>query len=188
MRYSLSFRIWHWFNAMIIIGLLGTVFLRKTFLSWKTNSEIITNQLAAINLEIGADQAKIIAKAIRAEMWNWHIILGYGLALMVFYRIVLFFIDKSQQKSWSELNGHKKIVKLSYYLLYGVLLFITVSGFVIYFHDFLSLSSAKVHDVKEFHEFLYNFVLLFVPLHIAGVFIAENRDEKGIVSTMINGE
>jgi len=188
MQYSLAFRIWHWLNAIIVFGLLGTVFLRKTFLSWRTNSEIIINQLGMINIEITAEQAKVIAKAIRAGMWEWHIILGYGLAAMVLYRIILFFRDSSTKKYWSELNLHKKVVKISYYLFYAILLFMTISGFVIYFHEALGISSEKAHDIKEAHEFLYNFILVFVPLHIAGVFIAENRDEKGIVSTMISGE
>ena len=109
--------------------------MRKTFLSWRTNAEIIMNKLYAIGTEVTAEQAKVIAKAIRAGMWDWHIILGYGLALMIVYRILLFFIDTSTKKSWKELDTHKKIVKLSYYLLYGVLLFMTVSGFVIHFHE-----------------------------------------------------
>jgi len=188
MRYSLGFRVWHWFNAFVISGLLATVFLRKTFLSWRTNSEIIMNQLTAIDVEITATQAKIIAKAIRAGMWEWHIILGYALAFSLLYRIVLFFRDSSQKKLWSELDLHKKIVKVSYYIFYAVLFIMTVSGFVIYFHEVLGLSSEKAHDIKEVHEFLYNFILIFVPLHIIGVIIAENRDEKGIVSGMINGK
>ena len=188
MKYSLSFRIWHWLNAIVVFGLLGTVFLRKTFLSWRTNSEIIMSQLATIDIEITAAQAKVIAKAIRAGMWEWHIILGYALAFAMIYRIVLFFRDSSQKQSWSELDLHKKVVKISYYILYTILLFMTVSGFVIYFHDALGISSEKAHDIKEVHELLYNYILIFVPLHIVGVFIAENRDEKGIVSTMINGK
>jgi cytochrome b len=34
---------------------------------------------------------------------------------------------------------------------------------------------------------IFNAVLIFVPLHIIGVFIAENQDEKGILSNMVNG-
>jgi len=188
MQYSFAFRVWHWLNALVVLGLLGTVFLRKTFLSWRANSEIIINQLASIDITISAGQAKVIAKAIRAGMWEWHIILGYALAFAMIYRIVLFFRDSSQKQSWSELDLHKKVVKISYYILYAILLFMTVSGFVIYFHDALGISSEKAHDIKEVHELLYNYILIFVPLHIAGVFIAENRDEKGIVSTMINGK
>jgi cytochrome b len=37
------------------------------------------------------------------------------------------------------------------------------------------------------HELLYNALLIFVPLHIAGVFVADATEEEGIVSDMING-
>jgi Ni,Fe-hydrogenase I cytochrome b subunit len=80
MKYSASFRLWHWLNAFVVLGLLGTVFLRKTFLSWRENSEILMSKLSEFGVEITVEQAKILAKAVRAGMWEWHIILGYGLA------------------------------------------------------------------------------------------------------------
>ena len=70
MKYTLKFRIWHWLNAIVVLGLLATFFLRKTFLSWKTNSEIIMTKLSEFGVEITAAQAKVLAKAIRAEMWE----------------------------------------------------------------------------------------------------------------------
>ncbi|MDO8260706.1 MAG: cytochrome b/b6 domain-containing protein, partial [Candidatus Magasanikbacteria bacterium] len=91
MKYTLKFRIWHWLNAIVILGLLGTVFLRKTFLSYKANAEILMSKLSAMGTDIAVEDAKILAKAIRAGMWEWHIILGYALAFLVIYRIFLFF-------------------------------------------------------------------------------------------------
>jgi len=44
-KWRLDFRVWHWLNATVILGLLGTVFLRKTFLSWRTNSELIVQKI-----------------------------------------------------------------------------------------------------------------------------------------------
>jgi cytochrome b561 len=188
MKYSLQFRIWHWFNAFIILGLLGTVFLRKTFLSWRSNSELLIQQLSTFDINITQEQAKIVAKAIRAGMWEWHIILGYALAFFLLYRVVLFFVDSSQKSSFSSLTPHKKIVKLSYYLFYSLTFFMSVSGLVIHFYELLSLSQDTAHEIKEAHEFIYNFFLFFVPIHILGVIVAESRDEKGLISSMVNGE
>jgi len=84
-KWRFDFRVWHWIHAAVVLGLLGTVFLRKTFLSWRTNSELLTQKLSEINLEVTADQAKVLAKAIRAPMWEWHIILGYALAALLFF-------------------------------------------------------------------------------------------------------
>jgi len=188
-KWRLDFRIWHWVHAAVILGLLGTVFLRKTFLSWRTNSELLTQKLSEINLEVTADQAKMLAKAVRAPMWEWHIILGYALAALVLWRIILFF-TQSGKRSYQNIKKdsfHKKMVKLGYIGIYAILFFMTVSGFVIHFHEALGLTKDAAHDIKEIHELVYNAILIFAPLHIIGVFIAENQDEKGILSDMVNG-
>ncbi len=72
-KWNLSFRLWHWLHAAVILGLLGTVFLHKTFLSWRANSEILIQKLSGFGIDITAEQAKALAKAVRAPMWEWHI-------------------------------------------------------------------------------------------------------------------
>jgi Ni,Fe-hydrogenase I cytochrome b subunit len=62
-----------------------------------------------------------------------------------------------------------------------------VSGLMIHFYEALGLTKEGAHTIKEIHELVYNVILIFVPLHIIGVVVAENRDEKGIISEMING-
>ena len=188
-KWRLDFRIWHWVHATVILGLLGTVFLRKTFLSWRTNSELLTQKLAEIDLSVTADQAKVLAKSIRAPMWEWHILLGYALTALVIWRIVLFFTESGKQnyQNLASETLHKKMVKLGYIGIYVIILFMSISGLTIHFYEALGLSKDLAHDIKEVHELVFNAILIFVPLHILGVIIAENRDEKGIISDMING-
>ncbi len=188
MKYTLQFRLWHWLSALVILGLLGTVFLRKTFLSYKANAEILMTKLSEIGIEITKDQAVPLAKAIRDEMWEWHIILGYALAFLVLFRIYLFVKDTSLREKFASLSLHKKAVRSLYTLLYATLIFMSVSGFVLHFHQDLGLTKEITHTIKEMHELLFNFILFFVPLHIAGVVVADNKEERGIVSTMIHGK
>ncbi|RLA73203.1 MAG: cytochrome b/b6 domain-containing protein [Epsilonproteobacteria bacterium] len=152
MKYSFSFRVWHWVNALVILGLLGTVFLRKTFLSWRTNSELIVDKLFDMDIDITILQAKILAKAIRAGMWEWHIILGYALVALLAYRIYLYFNDDSKREPFFSLTLHKKAVKLLYYIFYTTLLFMAISGFIIYFYKELGMSRSLAHNIKEIHE------------------------------------
>jgi len=188
-KWSLNFRLWHWIHATVVLGLLGTVFLRKTFLSWRANSEILTTKLSSIDIAVTADQAKMLAKSIRAPMWEWHIFLGYALGALLVWRIALFFTQSGKQnyQNLSTETLHKKMVKIGYIAIYDVLAFMALSGYVIYFYETLGLTKETAHDIKEVHEFVYNAILIFVPLHILGVFIAENQDEKGIISDMVNG-
>jgi len=188
MKYTLKFRLWHWLNALVVLGLLSTVFLRKTFLSWRENSEILMAQLGKMGIEITKDQGTILAKALRAGMWEWHIILGYALAALVLFRVYLYFKDESVKEKFASLTLHKKGVKSLYYLLYATLFFMSVSGFVIHFYEEMSLTKEFAHDIKELHELIFYAVMYFVPLHIAGVIIADNTQEKGLISTMVNGK
>ncbi len=188
MKYTPLFRIWHWFNALVVLGLLGTVFLRKTFLSWRTNSEILMTKLSEIGIEITVEQAKMLAKAVRAGMWEWHIILGYALAFSIIFRIYLYFKDNSIRESFSSLDTHKKAVHSLYYLFYITLLFMSISGFAIHFHAELGFSKDFAHEIKDIHELVFNIIMIFTPIHIAGVIIADITNEKGIVSSMIHGK
>jgi cytochrome b len=83
---------------------------------------------------------------------------------------------------------HHKAVKLSYYVIYAILFFMSVSGLVIHFYQEFGMSKDFAHDIKEVHEFIAYALAIFVPMHIAGVFVADATDEKGLVSTMINGK
>ena len=188
-KWRLHFRIWHWVHAAVVLGLLGTVFLRKTFLGWRTNSELLSQKLSEMNLEVTTEQAKALATTIRAPMWEWHILLGYALAALLVWRILLFFTDsgKRNYQNCKEETLHKKIVKLGYIAIYGILIFMAASGLILHFHEALGLTEEGAHTLKELHELVYNAVLIFVPLHIIGVVVAETRDEKGITSDMIHG-
>ena len=188
-KWRLDFRAWHWIHATVVLGLLGTVFLRKTFLSWRTNSEILSEKLAEINVEVTLEQAKVLAKAVRAPMWEWHILLGYALVAILVWRMALFFTKsgKVNYVDFKKKSLHKKMVTLSYIGLYTVLIFMAITGLTIHFYELLGLSKEIAHDIKEIHELVFNAVLIFVPLHILGVVIAENRNEKGIVSDMLEG-
>jgi cytochrome b561 len=188
-KWRLDFRVWHWIHATVVLALLGTVFLRKTFLSWRSNSEILSQKLAEINLEVTTEQAKMLAKAIRAPMWEWHIVLGYMLIALLIWRMVLFFTQSGKQnyQNFKEKSLHKQMVILGYIGIYMVLIFMATTGLTIHFHELLGLTKEIAHDIKEIHEFVFTAVLIFVPFHILGVIIAENRDEKGIVSEMIYG-
>ncbi len=188
-KWSLSFRIWHWLHAFVVLGLLGTVFLRKTFLSWRANSEILAAKLSGMDIEVSSEQAKLLAKAIRAPMWEWHILLGYALAVLILARAALFFTQSGRANiiDISSASLHKKMVKIGYIGIYGILSIMAVSGLLMSFSEEIGLVEATVHTIKEFHELIFNAVWIFVLLHIVGVVIADNTNEKGIISDMING-
>jgi len=189
-KWRFDFRIWHWVNAVVVLGLLGTVFLRETFLNFKMTKEVIIQKLSELNIEATTEQIKALTRAITSPLWEWHIILGYALTALIIWRIALFFTQSGQQSflHLKQATLHKKIVKIGYVGIYMTLLFMTVSGLLLEFHKELGLSNALNESLEELHDLFYTVVLIFVPLHIIGVIVAEMKDEKGIISDMIHGK
>ncbi|AFY01089.1 cytochrome b/b6 domain-containing protein [Bdellovibrio bacteriovorus] len=199
----LSLRLWHWFNALVILGLLGTAFLRKSFLSWRTNAALIESKMQEAGAAITPDLAKDIAIGIRTPMWDWHYVLGFTLGGLMLVRVLvgIFAVKKcpathAAQSAWNlrkvpagqKANAlHYTIVKTGYALFYLVTVFMVVSGVVMYFKTELGISKEALNPVKEFHELMMWFFTAFVVGHILGLVIAENRQDKGLVSDMIHG-
>jgi len=182
--YSVELRLWHWLHAITVLGLLGTFFLRKTFLSWRANSEILMLKLAEFDITVTTEQAKVLAKTIRAPMWEWHIILGFIFATLLLWRLVM--IMKNGFDYNTE-DSHMKWVYRGYRVIYAILSFMAFSGLVMYFYQDIGLSKEIAKNIKELHELIAWSVVAFVFMHIVGVFVADNSNQKGIISKMISG-
>ncbi len=172
-------------HAIAVTGLLATFFLRKTFLSWKTNSDLIVAKMAEFDIAVTADQAKTIARAIRAPMWEWHIIFGFALGVLLLWRFAM--VWRSGWGYEKSPDTHMTWVYRGYKVIYAVLAFMALSGIGIYLSGDIGWSRDFTHEVKELHELIAWLIVAFVPLHIAGVVVADNRDQKGLTSGMISG-
>jgi cytochrome b561 len=187
MRYSVAFRIWHWLNAITLFGVFGTVLLRNTFLEKKANAAIIMDKLQEIGLSITNDQAIVIAKAIRSVMWDWHIYLGILVGVLLLLRLFLFCLNCGKRSDFWALSIKKRLVKVLYFVFTIALITIVVTGIGIYFKENFALSKQMVDTLKSLHEGVFPIVLFFVPIHVTGVILAEQKEESGIVSDLING-
>lgn len=199
----LPLRLWHWLNAAVIFGLLGTVLLRKTFLSWRTNSALIEAKLKEAGTVITPELAKDIAVSIRNPLWDWHIYLGFGLAALLVGRVlVAAFVEKKcplghALESFKGLKNvppqekpaalHYTLVRAGYAVFYFVTLLMVATGLMQTFKTELGLSKDFIGTVKEVHELMMWFFVIFVGGHITGVVIAENQKDPGIISDMIHG-
>lgn len=194
-----SLRIWHWLNAAVISGLLLTVLLRKTFLSWRTNSEIISSKLDSAGLVITPELAKDIAVTIRNPLWDWHIYLGYTLGVLFVLRLLIAFFSKKESLFSVVLNSfktkailkpecrHYYLVKLTYVLFYIMTLMMLLTGIVLIFKENMGLDKSLSSIVKEVHEVAMWFFVAFILTHVAGVIYTEVKEEPGLVSDMISG-
>ncbi len=195
---SIWFRLWHWLDALVILGLLGTVLLRKTFLSWRTNSAFIETTLQDAGTTITPELAKKIAVGLREPMWDFHYIFGFTLAGLFIIRIILGFMPGQhpmlgglrkyfKAPAGAKPSKHFFLVKAGYAVFYVMVTFMITSGLLMYFKTELSLPKDLTGLLKEVHELSMWFFAAFVVVHTAGVVVAENQDDAGLVSDMIHG-
>lgn len=198
-----SLRVWHWLNALVILGLLGTVLLRKTFLSWRSNASLIESKIQAAGGSIEASVAKDIAQTLRDQMWDWHYLLGYALGGLLVMRILVGVLVKKECPATHAVKSalslaqiapetrikavHYTLVKTGYALFYLITFFMVLSGLMMHFKESLSLGEGLLDFLKETHELLMWFFVIFIAGHILGVVIAEFRGDQGLVSDMIHG-
>ena len=190
-QFTLLYRVWHWLLALSTLGLLGTVLLRKTFLSWRTNSEIIQTKLLENGVEITPEIAKITAKAIRSGMWEWHYIFAIFLGISIVIRLYMMLTKQAQLPILKFLQAEgfeKKIQYTVYTLLCFFIMLMAISGTVLYFYEFLGFTKESIHWIKEAHEFMMNGVILFVVLHLIGVLKHEIITKEPIISKMVHGD
>ncbi|MDH5465782.1 MAG: cytochrome b/b6 domain-containing protein [Thiovulaceae bacterium] len=188
--FKLFYRIWHWTLAFSVIGLLLTVLLRKTFLSYKTNAVIIQDKLASLDVEVSLESAKLVGKAIRAPMWEWHYIFALFLTVAIVMRLFMLATKQAEHPlpRFLHAKGLVKLQTLVYLLISIIIPLMALSGGVLYFYEALGLTKADIGWIKETHELMMYGVIVLVGMHLAGVLRHEITTKEGIISKMIHGE
>ena len=198
-KYSSGLRLWHWLSAMIISGSLLTVLADSTITNGHTNAGVIQKSFAEKNVTISQDQARSAAHEIGDRVWQLHTYFGYVLIALFIFRLALEFSHRADQKlirklksAYAQLKGepnkqakHDLVVKFLYLIFYMLLGIMAITGLCMAFED--DVPALKIHALREIHSFCMYLIIAFIIVHLAGVFLAERNNAKGIVSDMING-
>lgn len=201
--YSSSLRFWHWMNTIVISGSLITVLINSTVTDDRATSDLMKSELQKSGAMITSEQARSAAHALSDSVWGVHIYFGYALTALLLFRLLLEFFQITDQKfirkiksayrqyalikKNREIARHELAVKTAYALFYGVLTVMVVTGLFLAFEDALVAYKSIRHTVKDVHGFCMYLVIAFIIVHIAGVYLAERKEGKGLVSDMING-
>ena len=201
-RYSSSLRLWHWLNACVITGSLLTVLLHSTIMGAWDNGQLIKANLAQKGVTVSDDQARSAAHEISDKAWMVHTYFGYALAALFLFRLIAEFFQLTDQvlirkiksayrqyyviKKNRELSRHEFWVKTLYAIFYLLLLITVTTGLCLAFEDEVP-ALKHMHFIREIHQFNMYLILAFIVVHLAGVYLAERKISKGIVSDMIHG-
>ncbi len=182
--YTLVYRIMHWAIALCVLLLLLTIFLRLTWLNKNNVASIIQGFMNENQNSLTDDQAIKLAKLIRKPMWNWHIYFGYTLLVLYAIRLSLPFFGEMKLLNplHKELSAKEKFAAWVYIVFYILLAVSLVTGV------FIELGPVSMKkNMESVHVLSIYYLLTFIVIHLAGVFSAEFKEKKGIVSEIISG-
>lgn len=201
-KYSSSIRAWHWANGLIITGSLLTVLVNSTVLTPWMTAGLIAEKLKEKGINVTDDQTRSAAFVLSDRVWAIHTYLGYALIGLFLFRLAieLFgFADKTlvnkiraakrsflSVKEKRRTSRNEMLIKTSYAVFYLLLMVMVVTGLALAFRNNIPVLRS-MHFIKEIHGFTMYLILGFIVIHLAGVFIGERKEHKGIVSEMING-
>jgi Ni/Fe-hydrogenase 1 B-type cytochrome subunit len=202
-EHSVMIRIWHWLTFGIISAIIITVLLNSTLFNQRRNIPMVQDQLKAKGIIVSEDQSFAVTREYEDKLWGIHKLLGYGLAFLLFSRVIIELTQPGEEKissrikkalgllrkkdgDWKEYR-HYLLVKYSYLLLYILLFCMAVTGLGLAFGRELGFSRGLHGIIKEIHSFGQYLMYAFVIIHLCGVIIADITKNRGLVSGMING-
>jgi Ni/Fe-hydrogenase 1 B-type cytochrome subunit len=201
-KYSSPLRLWHWLNALVITGSLLTVLLNSTLLKTRKNTAAIKANLQQSGITVTDKQAHSVAHELSDKVWALHTYFGYTLAALLLFRLILEFFQLADQKFIRKLKAaflkfktqkrhrelaiHEFWVNTIYAAFYLMIIIMVLTGLCLAFEDDVPLLKS-IHAFRSIHAFTMYLILAFITVHLVGVFLAERKNSKGIVSDMING-
>jgi len=183
-EYSKIYRIMHWAIAISFVLIVITIFLRLTWMNKNNVAAITQDYLSGTDQNLSQEQLIVLAKTIRQPMWNWHIYIGYLLVGLFSIRFMLpaFGQMKIQNPFGKNISTKLKFQKWTYIIFYICVIVSLVTGLLI------ELGPIELKKpMEEIHVLGIYYLIAFIAIHLAGIFIAEFTEQKGIISRIISG-
>ena len=202
-KHSIGIRIWHWSTFLIIAASMITVLFASTLLNPRENIGLVTEQLQKNGITVTNDQAFAVSHEYEDKIWGVHKWIGFGIAFLLLSRLVIEIVQPGEEKfrsrfkyalgKYKETDDQKSIyrhyigVKFTYILFYALLLCMVLTGLGMAFGRDLGFTREFYRAIKEIHSIGQYCMYAFILVHLGGVILEENKDSKGLVSGMING-
>ena len=158
---------------------------------------MVQEQVAQKGGSVTQDQARKVAHEYSDKLWMLHKYIGYGLAFLLLWRIVIEVRLSKEKTIRARIRAALKyrdgpeekyylFVQYGYVIFYILFIFMATTGLILAFEDQKWLD--PLHGpAKVLHETIQYGIYGYLILHIGGVLWADLTKYGGIISRMING-
>jgi Ni/Fe-hydrogenase 1 B-type cytochrome subunit len=202
-EHSVMIRIWHWLTFLFVASAMMTILLNSTVTNPRKNITMVQEQLKSKGVEVTQEQALAVSRQYEEIVWGLHRLIGYGIAFLLFARLVIEVLQPAEEKVRSrflkalglyKLNDEGKPeyrhylgIKLTYFGFYFVLICMAITGLCLAFGRDLGISRELRGTIKEIHAIGQYLIYGFVTIHLIGVIYTDIKNSNGLVSGMFNG-
>ena len=194
-----SIRLWHWLAFLFFLASVTTVIFASTLFRTRNNITMVQDLVKERGGAVTPEQARNVAHEYSDKFWMLHKYIGFGLSILVLWRIVTEVALSKQKRVRTRIRNamnipqagdekrHFLLVQYGYVVFYAMFILMALTGLVLAFEDWKWLD--PVHDAaKQIHSILQWGLYTYMLIHIAGVIRADLTKYGGIVSRMINGK
>lgn len=171
----------HWVTAAAMLVLFSTGFLRMEWMSKGAMLEAAKLQ----KLEATQEQIIGVYKLLREPMWKWHVYAAYVMALCVTARLIYMAARGMRfPNPFLRKNSMKERLQGSIYLLFY--LFVVEAVITGFYLKWVGGSWKPAFEAA--HKWGIYIFPAFIAAHVVGIWLAERKEKRGIVSKMIGGD
>lgn len=193
-------RLWHWSNAFLFFCTLSIVLINFTILNPKNHWTYVQEAFSAKGVNISEAEALTFAQYFSDRLWICHAYIGYGIASLFAFRIILEAILPNDESLFSRIKNFLKLNNdaarksrfgiLFLCTFYFLIFLIVVTGLSITQQNnipFLKGSTEAVAVVLKIHKFTMYGLVICILFHIFTVVKLDRKVAPGTISEMING-
>lgn len=182
-KFTFLHRLLHWVMVIAMSVLFITGFLRMFWMNKHHVKDIIASKAAdSLTPEVMTD----MATAIRAPMWEWHVVFAHVM-IFAFLARIIYMLAKGIRFPRPFGNGialKERFQGLTYVYFYAFVLMSAVTGACLYHSIFPEWKKG----IEAVHKWGIWWFPVFIVLHAVGVLMAEHSAKRGITSRMIGGD
>ncbi|MFA6195342.1 MAG: cytochrome b/b6 domain-containing protein [Sulfurimonas sp.] len=144
-RQTLTIKILHVLMVMLVTTVVITAILNTTLLSKESIMSMIDYALTVTNEEMSPTDSIFVARVIRQQLWQVHFYVSVTAVPIMVFIVAIIHIN------YSSLFLQNNSLKLSITLNLVVFLFMTISGFFLFYRADLMLSESTIGLLRDLH-------------------------------------